>query len=52
MSKLSYVTDPGLIDKYIEAEARRKAWFESEGWDFTPNITGGKSQRAGFVEAG
>ena len=24
MSKLKYVTDPELIDKYIEAEARRK----------------------------
>ena len=38
MSKLKYVTDPELIDKYIEAEARRKEWFESQGWDFTPNV--------------
>ncbi len=35
MCKLKYVTDPELIDKYIEAEACRKAWFESKGWDFT-----------------
>ena len=38
MSKLKYVTDPELIDKYIEAEARRKEWFESQGWEFTPNV--------------
>jgi hypothetical protein len=38
MSKLKYVTDPELIDKYIEAEARRKEWFESQEWDFTPNV--------------
>jgi hypothetical protein len=38
MSKLKFVTDPELIDKYIEAEARRKEWFESQGWDFTPNV--------------
>ena len=38
MSKLKYVTDQGLIDKYIEAEERRKEWFESQGWDFTPNV--------------
>jgi hypothetical protein len=33
-----HVTDPELIDKYVEAEARRKEWFESQGWDFTPNV--------------
>ena len=38
MSKLKYVTEPELIDRYIEAEARRKEWFESQGWDFTPNV--------------
>jgi hypothetical protein len=38
MSKLKYVTEPELIDKYIEAEARRREWFESKGWDFTPNV--------------
>ncbi len=38
MSKLKFVTDPELIDKYIEAEARRKEWFESQGWEFTPNV--------------
>jgi hypothetical protein len=38
MSKLKYVTEPELIDKYIEAEARRKEWFESQGWDYTPNV--------------
>ena len=38
MSKLKYVTEPELIDKYIEAEARRKEWFESQEWDFTPNV--------------
>jgi hypothetical protein len=38
MSKLKYVTDQELIDKYIEAEARRKDWFESQGLDFTPNV--------------
>jgi hypothetical protein len=38
MSKLKYVTDPELIDKYIEAEAHRKEGFESQGWDFTPNV--------------
>jgi|GEM_PF-3141645 len=38
MSKLKYVTDQELIDRYIEAEARRKEWFESQGWDFTPNV--------------
>ncbi len=27
-----------LIDKYIEAEARRKEWVESKGRDFTPNV--------------
>ncbi len=41
-SKLKYVTDQELIDKYIEVEARRKAWFEESGWestwDFTPNV--------------
>ena len=38
MSKAKYVTEPELIDKYIEAEARRKEWFESQGWEFTPNV--------------
>ncbi len=42
MSKLTgkYVTDAELIAKYVEAERRRKEWFESEarGWDFTPNV--------------
>ena len=38
MSKLKYVTDAELIAKYIEAERRRKEWFESEGWEFTPNV--------------
>ena len=38
MSKLKYVTDPEFIDKYIEAEARRKECFESNGWEFTPNV--------------
>ena len=38
MSQLKFVTDPELIDKYIEAEARRKEWFESQGWEFTPNV--------------
>ena len=38
MSKLKYVTDQELINKYIEAEARRKEWFESQEWDFTPNV--------------
>ena len=38
MSKLKYVTEPELINKYIEAEACRKAWFEEKGWDFTPNV--------------
>jgi len=38
MSKLKHVTDPELIDKYIEAEARRQEWFASQGWDFTPNV--------------
>ncbi len=38
MSKLKYVTDPELIGKYVEAEERRKEWFESQGWDFTPNV--------------
>jgi hypothetical protein len=38
MSKLKYVTDQELINKYIEAEACRKAWFEEKGWDFTPNV--------------
>ena len=40
MSKLKFVTDQELIDKYIEAEARRKAWFEesASGWEFTPNV--------------
>jgi hypothetical protein len=41
MSKLKLVTDQEPIDKYIEAEARRKEWFETNGWDseFTPNVT-------------
>ena len=38
MSKLKYVTDQEFIDKYIEAEARRKEWFETNGWEFTPNV--------------
>jgi len=38
MSKLKHVTDQELIDRYIEAEARRKEWFESQGWEFTPNV--------------
>ena len=38
MSQLKFVTDPELIDKYIEAEARRKEWFEQQGWEFTPNV--------------
>ena len=38
MSKLKYVTDQEFIDKYIEAEARRKEWFETSGWEFTPNV--------------
>lgn len=38
MSQLKFVTDPELIAKYIEAEARRKEWFESQGWEFTPNV--------------
>ena len=38
MSKLKYVTEPELTNKYIEAEACRKAWFEEKGWDFTPNV--------------
>ncbi len=32
------MTEPELINKYIEAEACRKAWFEEKGWDFTPNV--------------
>jgi hypothetical protein len=31
MSKLTYVTDPELIARYVEAERRRKKWFEEEG---------------------
>ncbi len=38
VSKLKYVTDPEFIDKYIEAEARRTEWFESNGWEFTPDV--------------
>jgi hypothetical protein len=38
MSKLKYVTDQEFVDKYIEAEARRKEWFETSGWEFTPNV--------------
>jgi hypothetical protein len=38
MNKLKYVTDQELIGKYIEAEAHRNEWFESQGWDFTPNV--------------
>jgi hypothetical protein len=38
LSQLKFVTDPELIAKYIEAEARRKEWFESQGWEFTPNV--------------
>ena len=30
MSKLKHVTDQELIDRYIEAEARRKEWLESQ----------------------
>jgi hypothetical protein len=31
---------PGVHQQvYIEAEARRKAWFKSERWEFTPNVT-------------
>ena len=38
MSKLKYVTDQECIDRYIEAEARRRAWFDEHGWEFTPNV--------------
>jgi len=38
MTKLKYVTDPEAIAKYVEAEARRKAWFEDNRWEFTPNV--------------
>jgi hypothetical protein len=38
ISQLKFVTDPELIGKYIEAEERRKEWFESQGWEFTPNV--------------
>jgi hypothetical protein len=38
MCKLKYVTDQEFIEKYIEAEARRKEWFESNSWEFTPNV--------------
>ena len=38
MSKLKYVTDQEFVDKYIEAEARRKEWFETSGSEFTPNV--------------
>jgi hypothetical protein len=38
IGKLKHVADQEFIDKYIEAEARRKAWFKSEGWEFTPNV--------------
>ena len=38
MSKLKYVTEPECIDRYIEAEARRRAWFDEHGWEFTPNV--------------
>ena len=31
MSKLKYVTDPEFIAKYVEAEVRRKEWFEANG---------------------
>ncbi len=31
MSKLKYVTDPELIARYVEAERRRKEWFEEAG---------------------
>jgi hypothetical protein len=38
MRKLKYVTDPELIAKYVAAEAKRKEWFEDEGWPFTPDV--------------
>ena len=38
IGKLKHVADQEFIDTYIEAEARRKAWFDSEGWEFTPNV--------------
>ena len=38
MRKLKFVTDPEFKDKYIEAERRRKIWFDENGWEFTPNV--------------
>jgi hypothetical protein len=38
MSKLKFVTDPEFKDKYVEAERRRKIWFDENSWEFTPNV--------------
>ena len=38
MRKLKFVTDPEFKDKYVEAERRRKIWFDENGWEFTPNV--------------
>jgi hypothetical protein len=38
MSKLKFVTDPEFKDKYVEAERRRKIWFDESSWEFTPNV--------------
>ncbi len=38
MSKLKFVTDPEFKDKYLEAERRRKIWFDENSWEFTPNV--------------
>ena len=38
MRKLKFVTDPEFKAKYVEAEKRRKIWFDENGWEFTPNV--------------
>ena len=38
MRKLKFVTDPEFKAKYVEAEKRRRIWFDENGWEFTPNV--------------
>ena len=49
MSKLKYVTDQEFIAKYIEAEARRRDWLETSGWEFTPNVDPDKLSTSAVV---
>jgi hypothetical protein len=53
MQHIERITDPICKQKWIDAAYKEMdgLYFETKMFDIV-NITGGKSQRAGFVEAG